>query len=353
MILPNYVYILLPVFVIYFVFNALGNSAIPLALSFILAYLSFPLIKNIEKRRVSRQVATVLLFLILFTSIFFALYLILPIIYNEGLQFIKELPANVQVVIQKLEAILVAQGIEFHIEKVQLIENVKILSSKISMETFGKVTSFFTNTFSGLANFLSGIINLFLFPIFFYYIIVNYEKISQEVNDLFPKSMKIPFRNYVDQVNEVFGGFFRGQFIVCFVQAIFYGLGLYLVGLKYGLVIGFITGLLCFIPYVGFTTGVIAALIVGFSNFTGWGPLIGVGVVFLVGQTIESIYLTPKFVGEKVGLHPLLALLSLLIGGSTGGLLGMFLAIPMGAIAVITLKLLANSYKKTTLYLKK
>jgi len=353
MILPNYAYILLPIFFIYFVLNALGNSAIPLVLSFILAYLSFPLILKIEKKKISRQVATIVLFLTLFFLIFIGLAWVLPKIYQETLQFIKALPDNVRSVAIKLDAYLTGMGIEIQIDKAQITENVKKLSSKISMETFGKVTNFITNTFSGLADFLSGIINLFLFPIFFYFIIVNYEEISKNFNGLIPRSMRGALKSYFAKVNEIFSGFFRGQFMVCLAQAVLYGIGLHLVGLKHGLVIGFITGIFCFIPYVGFTIGVMAALVVGFANFEGWGTLIGVGVVFLIGQTIESIYLTPKFVGEKVGLHPLLSLLSALIGGSVGGMLGMFLAIPIGAIVVLTIKLLEKSYKKSTFYLRK
>lgn len=353
MILPNFAYLLLPVLFIYFVLNALGNSAIHLILSFILAYLTFPLILKIEKKKISRQVATIGIFLILFTLILLGLSWALPKIYQGTVEFIKELPQNVRIVIQKLEGILSARGIEIQFDKAQLIENVRNLSSKISMETFGKVTSFITNSFSGLGSFISGIINLFLFPIFFYFIIVNYEEISKQMNSLVPRSMRRALSNYFQRINEIFGGFFRGQFTVCLVQAIFYGVGLSLIGLKHGLIIGFITGLLCFIPYVGFTLGAGAALVVALANFEGPGPLIGVGAVFIIGQVVEGLYLTPKFVGGKVGLNPLLALLSLLIGSSVGGLLGMFLAIPLGAVMVLTIKLFVKSYKKSTFYLRK
>lgn len=353
MILPNYAYVLLPIFFIYFILNALGNSAIHLVLSFILAYLSFPLIRKIENKKVPRQLATIVMFLVVFILILLGLSWALPKIYQGTLEFIKELPQNVRIVVQKLEVFLTSMGIELQIDKAQLIENVRNLSSKISMETFGKVTNFITNTFSGLGSFISGIINLFLFPIFFYYIIVHYEEISKQTKALVPRSMRGGLSSYFEKINEIFGGFFRGQFMVCFAQAVFYGVGLYLVGLKHGLLIGFVTGLLCFIPYVGFTLGAGVALIVGFANFQGWGGIIGIGAVFLIGQTVESVYLTPKFVGGSVGLNPLLSLLSLLIGGSVGGLLGIFLAIPVGAIVVLTIGLFVKSYKKSTFYLKK
>ncbi|TDJ05183.1 MAG: AI-2E family transporter [Deltaproteobacteria bacterium] len=353
MIFPNYIYILFPLFLTFFVLDALGSSAFPLVMSFLLAYLSFPVITKLEDKRISRKVATVFIFALIFTIIIVALIITLPIVYNEILQFIKEIPGHVKTVIFKLDEFLIAQGIEVKMDKAQLIEHVRILTAKIPMETFGKITGIFSQSFSGIASFFSGVINMFLFPIFYYFIIVNYENISKNMNSLVPRSIRRSLRAYFDKINEIFSGFFRGQFLVCLVQAFIYGIGLHFTGLKHGLLIGFVTGLLCFIPFVGFSLGAVTAFIVGFANFDGWGTITGVAVVFSVGQIIESIYLTPKFVGGKVGLHPLTSLIALLVGGSAGGLLGMFLAIPLGAIVVLTLQVLVSSYKKSTIYLRK
>ncbi len=353
MIFPNYVYVLAPILFIYFIINALGNAAFPLIMSFILAFLSFPLVIRMEKKGIPRKRATVFNFSIIFIILILGLYLILPKIYQEASLFIKDFPEHIKIVATKIEDFLMAKGIEAPMDKAQLIEHVRKLTAKLEMQTIGKFSEILAHSFSGIVEFFAGIINLFLFPIFFYYIIVNYEKLSGNVKGLVPPRLKGSFSSYFTQINNIFEGFFRGQFAICFIQAIYYGLGLHFAGLKHGLIIGMVTGLLCFIPLVGFSMGVIIALIVEFSNFTGWGTMIGMVVVFTIGQTVESLFLTPKLVGGKVGLRPLSALISLLVGGSVGGLLGMFLAIPAGAIVVLTIKKLVISYKGSRLYLKK
>lgn len=135
------------------------------------------------------------------------------------------------------------------------------------------------------------------------------------------------------------------------ILSILYGFGLWATGLKFGLIIGLISGMISIIPYAGFTLGFLAAIIMGVANFTGVDTLVGIIIVFAIVQVLEGFIITPKLVGDKVGLSPFVTILVLIIGGNLFGLLGMLLAIPVGAIAQALLQDLLKEYKKSNLYI--
>src|SRR5690606_29544849 len=142
-------------------------------------------------------------------------------------------------------------------------------------------------------------------------------------------------RDHVDTVtrlaresSEVLGGFLRGQFLVMVILGVMYGIGLWLVGLELGLLIGLIAGLFTFIPYVGPATGIILGLIAALVQFGDWQHLAGVAVVFGLGQLVESYWLTPKLVGDRIGLHPVAVIFAVMAGGGRVGLGGVRVARP-------------------------
>src|SRR5690606_27864213 len=164
-------------------------------------------------------------------------------------------------------------------------------------------------------------------------------------------------RDHVDTVtrlaresSEVLGGFLRGQFLVMVILGVMYGIGLWLVGLELGLLIGLIAGLFTFIPYVGPATGIILGLIAALVQFGDWQHLAGVAVVFGLGQVVESYWLTPKLVGDRIGLHPVAVIFAVMAGGVLFGFVGMLIALPAAAVVNVLLRFAHERYTASRLY---
>ena len=152
--------------------------------------------------------------------------------------------------------------------------------------------------------------------------------------------------------NDVLGGFIRGQFLVMLALGAIYATGLSIIGLNLGLLIGIIAGFISFIPYLGATTGIVLALLAAIVQAQGLDLklLIGVGVVFTVGQLLESYALTPRIVGDKIGLHPVAVIFAVMAGGQLFGFLGMLLALPVAAVGNVLLRYAHEQYTQSDLY---
>jgi predicted PurR-regulated permease PerM len=150
--------------------------------------------------------------------------------------------------------------------------------------------------------------------------------------------------------SDVLGGFLRGQFLVMVILGIMYGIGLWAVGLDLGILIGIIAGLLTFVPYLGPTSGVVLGVLAALMQYGDWKHIAGVLAVFGVGQLIESYWLTPKLVGDRIGLHPVAVVFAVLAGGQLFGFLGMLLALPMAAVVNVLLRYAHQRYTQSHLY---
>ena len=146
------------------------------------------------------------------------------------------------------------------------------------------------------------------------------------------------------------GAFLRGQFLVMLILGVMYGIGLWAVGLDLGLLIGIIAGLLTFVPYLGPTSGVVLGVIAALVQYGDWKHVLGVLAVFGIGQVIESYLLTPKLVGDRIGLHPVAVIFAVLAGGQLFGFLGMLLALPVAAVANVLLRYAHERYTHSRLY---
>jgi predicted PurR-regulated permease PerM len=152
--------------------------------------------------------------------------------------------------------------------------------------------------------------------------------------------------------DNVLSGYIRGQLLVAAILSLLYGIGLAVVGLRFGFAIGFLAGWLSVIPYVGFSFGFLTSMMIGIANYQGVGQLMGVVAVFLVVQGLEGTVITPKLVGNKVGLSALATMLSLIIGGNLFGLVGMLIAIPVAGTLKIVLVDIKDEYTKLDFYNK-
>ncbi len=310
----------------------LGAALKPLLLAMLLAYLSFPLILKIERRGVPRVYAVVGVFAAFVLALVVALVLLVPPLIEQGQSFVRDLPQTSETAINRVEDLARHWGVPMDLSrqgiKDLLVENVAVLSEGVAKATTQSVQRVFSN----LSRWFAAIVGLILFPLIFFYLIHDYERIAKEIQSFIPKAFQPTLNRYLKMSNRILSGYVRGQLLVAGILSLLYGIGLWLVGLPFGFLIGVISGLLSIVPYAGFTIGFAIALVTLFANFTGIALLIGVIAVFAIVQTLESLFITPRLVGSQVGISPLVGLLAIVVGGNLFGFLGVLLAIPAAAI---------------------
>lgn len=328
----------------------LGSALVPLLISFGLAYLLFPIIKKIEHLGVKRHftVAGVFLFLSLF--VFLILLLFVPGLFSDAKVFLQELPENTAKVLDKIEGLASDYGYHLDFSKEGIKAFVIDHTSDISGDLLKGLSTTIKGIFTNALHWLLAILNLFLIPLFFFYVINDFEKLSKGLKSYVPPAFLPKLSHYLCLGNEVLSGYIRGQLLVAAILSLLYSIGLALVGLRFGFLIGLISGMISIIPYAGFTLGFLTSIMIGFANYDGMGTIIGVIIVFAVVQALEGTIITPKLVGNKVGLSAFATMLALIVGGNLFGLVGMLIAIPLTAVLKTILIDLKKEYQNLNVY---
>ena len=192
--------------------------------------------------------------------------------------------------------------------------------------------------------------NIALLPVITFFFLRDWDLMVARVASLIPRNHLDTVGRLARESSDVLGAFLRGQFLVMLILGVMYGLGLWAVGLDLGILIGLIAGLLTFVPYLGPASGIILGCIAALVQYGDWQHLAGVLIVFGVGQVIESYWLTPKLVGDRIGLHPVAVIFAVLAGGQLFGFLGMLLALPVAAVANVLLRYAEQRYTHSRLY---
>ena len=188
-------------------------------------------------------------------------------------------------------------------------------------------------------------------PVVAFYLLLDWDNLVAQIDELIPRDHLENVHKLGREIDATLASFIRGQGTVCFIQGLYYGLALMLAGLNYGIIVGFVAGLISFIPYVGALVG--GSLAIGLGLFQFWGDWVSlglVGAVFVTGQMIEGNYLTPKLVGLSVGLHPVWLLFALSVFGSLFGFAGMLVAVPVAAAIGVLTRFAIGRYKRSRLY---
>jgi predicted PurR-regulated permease PerM len=192
---------------------------------------------------------------------------------------------------------------------------------------------------------------LFLTPVVTFYLLRDWPKVLAAIDGALPLDHADNIRGVAHEANAAVAGYVRGQALVCLCLGSIYGIGLSLVGLQFGFVIGLIAGLISFIPYVGTLVGAILSIGMALAQFPpDWLSVAKVAVVFLIGHLLESNFLSPKLVGDRVGLHPVWIMFALLAGGSLFGFVGVLVAVPVAAVGGVIVRHLLGRYRQSALY---
>ena len=336
------------VFLIWFLKDA-SQIITPFIISFALAYLFDPLVAKLETWKIKRWISVLAIVLFVLAILVVLSIVLVPIIVNELTDLIK---MSISYSNNAADWLGLKSG--------ELLTLVKIDNNKIQefliTELPSKIQSLLETVFKGALNITSALstaigqlLNLVLIPFLFFYLLKDFDKIKKWFTNLLRSDNKYNFKSYADKIDEIISGFFRGQLTVCLIVAILTGLGLAVFNVKYALIIGITAGVLNIIPYVGlFITLVFSILITLFSPDPVLS-VIKVVVIIEIVQILEGSFLSPKIVGDRVGLHPAWVMFSILILSHLFGFLGLLLAVPIAATIKIFVVEAMNSLSKSVI----
>jgi predicted PurR-regulated permease PerM len=192
--------------------------------------------------------------------------------------------------------------------------------------------------------------NLILIPVVLFYLLVDWQRLVRHVEALVPVPARGVYDRFVNECDEVLGQYLRGQLSVMALLAVYYSVALWAFGLELAFPIGVFTGLAVFVPYVGFGVGLVLAVLAGVLQFAPSEALLMVAVVYGLGQLVESFVLTPRLVGERIGLHPLHVIFALMAFGQLFGFVGVLVALPASAVLLVAIRRLRAQYQASALY---
>ncbi len=305
----------------------------PFLTGILLAYLANPLVNQLIKLKLSRTVSVVIVFTLLFIALFFALVTLVPFIEKQLNMLIESVPSMIDWIQTTAMPWLTAN---LHLNPANLdVESVKALVIKNWAKAGGMTAWLLQSIFQSGAKALEYLANLLLIPVVTFYFMCDWYMILHNARDLLPKRIKPTVTMLVKECDDVLSQFLRGQLMVMLSLSIIYGIGLSLLGLQMGLLIGVIAGLLCIVPYLGFIVGAVIASITAYLQFGSLTSIALVLGVFIAGQTIDHFYLTPKLVGNRIGLHPIAVIFSILAGSCLFGFVGALLALPTAAVLMV------------------
>jgi len=327
----------------------------PFVISAGLAFLGDPLVDRLERVKFfkwtfGRTFAVLLVFMLISVGLALLLLFILPLLSRQLQGLADKAPELFEWIagtaLPWLQAKLGLTAFELDAES--LTEALKSYWKEVSSTLLGVLG---TVSRGGQAVF-QWLMNLVLIPVVTFYLLRDWDKLVEGIRTLIPRNMEPTVSELCRKIEDVLGAFIRGQLMVMIALGLIYTLGLWLVGLDLAFIIGMGAGLLSIVPYLGALTGVLAAIIAAAFQFQDYLHIVLVLAVFGVGQSLESMVLTPKLVGDRIGLHPVAVIFAVLAGGQLFGFLGILLALPVASALNVLVAWLHERYRQSDLYHK-
>ena len=329
----------------------LGPILTPFVLAALLGWLGDPLVDRLERSGRSRPVAVTLVFVLMVMLLVLVVLILVPMVERQVVTLVNALPEYrdwfMETALPWVEA---RTGIEITtwLDPQRLFELARAhwaQAGGVASTVFGYLSS------SGFV-FITWIANIVLVPILTFYFLRDWDLLVERAAAMIPRDHIGTVSRLAKESDEVLGAFLRGQFIVMLALGAIYALGLSVVGLNLGLLIGIVAGLISFVPYLGAATGIVLAVLAALVQAQGFDLtlLLLVGAVFTVGQLIESYILTPRIVGDRIGLHPVAVIFAIMAGGQLFGFVGMLIALPVAAVGNVLLRFAHERYTQSRLY---
>ena len=328
----------------------LGPVLTPFVVAGVLAYALTPLVDRLDdvgRGRLPRFVAVVVVELLLILALLGLALLVVPILAKEVPLMREQLP----LLFDKLNTVIEPWLKQFGISVALDLGSLKARAlDYLSANYAGAFSSLLSSLKLGGSVALTVIGNAVLIPVALFYLLLDWKRFIALLLELVPPRTRPGVDSFAEEADQVLGQYLRGQLLVMLTMGIFYSIGLALFGLDLAVPIGMFTGLAMFVPYVGFGIGLVFALIAGLLQFVSVKALVMVAAVYGSGQVIEGFFLTPRLVGERIGLHPLVVIFALLAFGQLFGFVGVLVALPASAVLLVAIRRLRRGYMNSKLY---
>ena len=310
----------------------------------LLAYIFDPLVKRLERHGVSRTVATVIVIVLAGLVLLGLLLVALPLFQGQFVELSQRVPAALDLLQTRfLPWLQQTLGITIDF-------NLGALKTWLTEQATEKSADWLPTLQTGALAIVGVLVNLLLIPVVMFYLLKDWDVMVARVASLVPRPWMGTATRVARAMDAVVGEFLRGQLAVIITLSLYYAIALWAVGLDYALPIGILTGVLSFVPFLGFGLGMILALLVAVLQFSDWTGVAWVAGIYLVGQVVESYVVTPRLVGERVGLHPVAVIFVLAAFGQLFGFVGVLLAVPLAAVLLVALRELRGVYEASAFF---
>ncbi|MEM7020210.1 MAG: AI-2E family transporter, partial [Pseudomonadota bacterium] len=298
----------------------LSPILLPFLAGFGIAYLGAPMVDYIERNKRPRLLAVILVFLLFQLTFILLLLIFLPILEQQISALFRRIPEWLEWFRQRImPSLLNLMDLPPDADPFENLTAVLGQHWKTAGGLLSGLAGYVSQ--SGL-NLLTWLVNLSLIPVIAFYFLVDWHAFIARLRALIPRSIEPTLVGLIRECDDVLSQFLRGQLLVMLALSILYVVGLWLIGLEFALLLGLISGMVSFVPYLGFIVGILASGTAAAMQFQEVLPVVRVLGVFGLGQVLETVWLTPMLVGDKIGLHPIAVIFAILAGGQLVGFVG-------------------------------
>ncbi len=329
---------------------SLQKIVAPLSIALAIGYVGDPIIDKLEEWKISRTWGIVILIFILILTMFGLTLYIVPKVLAQIQELLQKFPAYWETFRDKL----LPQLTTYAQEHKEQVENLKEAALTWLQDNAGvlltNITTNLASSFKSVGAFVANILSLIIIPVLAFYFLRDFDIMKGKVVKLIPLKRQKYIVDLFTELDLALGNFIKGQLLVALILAVIYSIGLTIAGCPASLLIGIVAGFANLIPYLGIALGFVPAVLLTYLTGNPMWQIILSGVTFIVGQMLEGMVITPKIVGESVGLHPVVVLIALMVGGGYFGFIGMILALPASAVLLVLFKRGYHYYIGSVLY---
>ncbi|MEE8548519.1 MAG: AI-2E family transporter [Alphaproteobacteria bacterium] len=321
-----------------------SSILLPFVAAMVVAYLLDPLVDRLEKWGVGRAAGTVIVLAAFFLLASATVLLLFPVLNAQIADFAARVPELLSALRERLSGLL--ETLESRLSPADL-ERARAVVGSFAGDALAAIGSLIAGLWSGGLALFNLLALIFITPIVAFYLLRDWDRIIGAVDSWLPLRHGETIRGLARETDGLLSGFIRGAAMVCLILGAFYAIALTLIGLEFGLIIGLLSGIVSFVPFVGALFGFIFGVGVALSQFGDWPPVAVVAGVFVIGQIAEGTWLTPKLVGRRIDLHPVWVMFALLAGGVLFGFVGLLLAVPLAVVISVLVRFGLGQYLKS------
>ena len=348
---PRWMVAAAAIFAVGWLLYLLRGALTPVFFAFLIAYMLDPVVDRFEARGHSRAVGIAVMLTVVLGGLALFLALALPGAIRDLVTFVRDLPVKVRALMTIVEPWLAGLGVPMPSSMDDALAQLHVSMGELAKQVAVPAGAVLKSLLGGTLSLLAALVGLLLIPVFAAYLLYDFDRIVAGVRELVPLRHRGLVVEVARDVDEILGEFVRGQLIVMLILAVLYSLAYSILGVHLGVLIGVVAGLLSFIPYVGGGIALVLGVLMSLIYWTGWGQLVGVVVAYSIIQVLEGFVITPRVVGDKVGLSAVWVLFALLVGGELFGFMGVLLALPAAAVVKIFVIRGLTWYRASALFL--